>query len=115
MLQQGSPVRAVLQRMRASAQKLALHGKRRIFRDDIITYADVYNIYYKMIAQEIQKDTDPELSALCWMRELEHDGFYTCHQAGVFYGFSSPWQLSQLRDYGKIFCFDGTHNVYGYE
>jgi hypothetical protein len=114
LLREGSPVSLVLQRLRANASKLAQHGKTRIFRDDIITYEDVYNVHHKLTAQEIHKDTDPEFSAHKWMMELESQGFYTCHEAGIFYGFSSPWQLMQLRDYGKIICFDGTHTIYGY-
>ncbi|KAF8946478.1 hypothetical protein BGZ47_000420 [Haplosporangium gracile] len=63
LLQEGSPVRVVLERMRANARKLAQHGKTRIFRDDIITYEDVYNVHHKIMAQEVHKDTDSEFSA----------------------------------------------------
>ncbi|KAF9119229.1 hypothetical protein BG015_006392, partial [Linnemannia schmuckeri] len=82
LLREGSPVSVVLQRLRANASKLAQHGKTRIFRDDIITYEDVYNVHHKITTQEIHKDTDPEFSAHKWMRELENQGFYTCHEAG---------------------------------
>ncbi|KAG0247883.1 hypothetical protein BG011_000791 [Mortierella polycephala] len=91
LLQAGSPVREVLQRMRGNAEKLLQHGKRRIFRDDIITYEDVYNIHYSIMTKEIHKhESDPETSAQMWMEELKDDQFYTCYERGTFYAFSSP-------------------------
>jgi hypothetical protein len=114
-LQSGSPVRDVLYRMRARATKIAQLGKNKIFRDDIITYEDVYNAFYKKMVQETQKDKNHEVSAEKWMEELKGEGYFTCYQNGTYYGFASPWQLQQLRDNGKSFCFDGTHKVCGYE
>ncbi|KAF9192464.1 hypothetical protein BGZ51_005476 [Haplosporangium sp. Z 767] len=110
LLQTGSPVRDVLQRMRGSAEKLLQNGKRRTFRGDIIIYEDVYSTYYGMTAKEIHKNKpDLEASAHMWMEELETDQFYTCHETGISYAFSSSWQLKQLSNYGKIFCFYGIH------
>ncbi|KAG0332201.1 hypothetical protein BG005_005551, partial [Podila minutissima] len=65
------------------------------------------------MVSETRKNEDPDISACMWMEELATQGFYTCYQRGVYYGFSSPWQLEQLKQNGKIFCFDGTHQVYG--
>jgi hypothetical protein len=114
LLQSGSPVRDVLYRMRARATKIAQLGKTKIFRDDIITYEDVYNTFYKKMVQETQKNKNQEVSAEMWMEELKGEGYFTCYQNGTYYGFASPWQLQQLRDHGKSFCFDGTHKVCGY-
>jgi hypothetical protein len=113
LLQRGGSVKEVLQRMQTNAKHFAEFGKSRIFRDDIITYQDVYNIYHQMMIKEVERDKDPDLSATMWIEELAKDGYYTCYQSGLFYGFSSPWQLEQLKLNGKIICFDGTHKVYG--
>ncbi|GJJ74028.1 hypothetical protein EMPS_06386 [Entomortierella parvispora] len=113
LLQRGGLVKDVLQRMQMHAKRFSEFGKNRIFRDDIITYQDVYNIYHQMMIKEVERDKDPDLSATMWIEELAKDGYYTCYQSGLYYGFSSPWQLEQLKLNGKIFCFDGTHNVYG--
>ncbi|KAF9090779.1 hypothetical protein BGX27_002146 [Mortierella sp. AM989] len=65
-----------------------------VFRDDTITYEDVYNVYYQMMTKEIRKDEDPDISAENWI-----------HKLGT--------ELAQLKNNGEIFCFDGTHQVYG--
>ncbi|KAF9086523.1 hypothetical protein BGX27_003175, partial [Mortierella sp. AM989] len=86
----------------------------RVIRDDIITYEDVYNILYKINNKKARKHQDPIVSANMWMEDLERNGYFTFHDPqGQYYGFSSPWQLDQLRSYGEVFCFDGTHEVFG--
>ncbi|KAF9279730.1 hypothetical protein BGZ74_002785 [Mortierella antarctica] len=62
---------------------------------------------------ETRKDNNEDRLAELWMRQLFSEGYYTCYYPGKYYGFSLPWQLQQLRDNGKVFCFDGTHHVYG--
>jgi hypothetical protein len=94
----------------------ALEEGERVARDDVITYDDVYNVVYKINIKESRKHNDPIVSANMWMAELERKGYFTFyHPAGQYYGFSSPWQLEQLKSYGEVFCFDGTHEVFGYE
>lgn len=113
LLKRGGSVKEVLQRMQSSRGLFAKLGQTRIFRDDIITYEDVYNVYYQMMVKEIRKDNDPDISAQLWMEQLATEGYFSCWQRGIYYGFSSPWQLQKLKDNGKVFCFDGTHQVYG--
>ena len=114
LLENGASVREVLQRLQSSRSQFAQLGRTRVFRDDVITYEDVYNVNYQLMLKEIRKDDNEDRSAELWMRQLFSEGYHTCYYPGKYYGFSSPWQLQQLRDNGKIFCFDGTHHVYGY-
>ncbi|KAI9235125.1 MAG: hypothetical protein BYD32DRAFT_489142 [Podila humilis] len=114
LLENGASVREVLQRLQSSRSRFAQLGRTRVFRDDVITYEDVYNVNYQLMLKEIRKDDNEDRSAELWMRQLFSEGYHTCYYPGKYYGFSSPWQLQQLRDNGKIFCFDGTHHVYGY-
>ncbi|KAG0307241.1 hypothetical protein BGZ98_000748 [Dissophora globulifera] len=111
--QNGSPVREVLHRLRAKTDRFLKLDETRIFHDDIVTYKDVYSVYYKIVTKVTQKEKDEEQSAVKWMEELAAQSYYTCYEKGKYYGLSRPWQLQQLRDHGNIFCFDGTHNIYG--
>ncbi|KAF9931402.1 hypothetical protein BGZ67_005315 [Mortierella alpina] len=114
LLRNGSCLREVLQRLQGGTDHFAKLGKTRVFRNDIITYEDVYKeVYYRMMIIETRKDEDPEVSAQMWLKELAAEGYFTCFQKGVYYGFSSPWQLEQLKKNGDTFCFDGTYKVYG--
>ncbi|KAG0001771.1 hypothetical protein BGZ80_006119, partial [Entomortierella chlamydospora] len=83
LLQEGSPMREVLHRLRAKAEQLSRYGQTRIFRDDIITYEDVYNVFYKMTCNETRKDQDQDVSAELWMKELDSEGYYTCCEKGL--------------------------------
>ncbi|KAF9982827.1 hypothetical protein BGZ75_005695 [Mortierella antarctica] len=114
LLRNGSCLREVLQRLQGGTDHFVKLGKTRVFRNDIITYEDVYKeVYYRMMIIETRKDEDPEVSAQMWLEELAAEGYFTCFQKGVYYGFSSPWQLEQLKKNGDTFCFDGTYKVYG--
>ncbi|KAF9189779.1 hypothetical protein BGZ49_003776, partial [Haplosporangium sp. Z 27] len=93
MLQGGSLVREVLQRMQAKSNIIARYGKTRIFRDDTIIYEDMYNVFNEMMASETRKDDDPDISAQRWLEELAGEGYFTCYKSGEYYGFAAPWQL----------------------
>ncbi|KAG0370143.1 hypothetical protein BGZ54_007573 [Gamsiella multidivaricata] len=83
----------------------------RITRDDIVTYDDVYNIFYQIKITESRRDEDPVISSNKWMVEVGQQGYFTCFdKRGVYYGFAS--QL--IKPYGDVFCFDGTHEVCGF-
>ncbi|KAG0221718.1 hypothetical protein BGW42_007352, partial [Actinomortierella wolfii] len=86
-----------------------------VSRDDFITYDDVYNILYAIVAKEVRKSPDDVESAKLWMEELEKNNYFTFYDKahGLYHGFSSPWQLDQLRRWGDVFCFDGTHHARG--
>jgi len=66
----------------------------------------------------MRKDPDPTLSAIKWMEEFKANNAFTYYDQkdrtnGVYFGFSSMWQLEQLKAHGRVLCFDGTHNVFG--
>ncbi|KAG0229641.1 hypothetical protein BGW41_002910 [Actinomortierella wolfii] len=83
--------------------------------DDFITYKDVYNTLHAIIAKEVKKNPDDVKSAKLWMVELEKNNYLTFYDKthGRYFGFSSPWQLDQLRQWGDVLYFDGIHNVRG--
>lgn len=78
LLRSGSSVKEVLQRLQGDADRFAKLGKTRLFRDDIITYEDVYNVYYRMMIAETRKDQDPDISAQMWLEQLAAEGYFTC-------------------------------------
>ncbi|KAF9417474.1 hypothetical protein BGZ76_004529, partial [Entomortierella beljakovae] len=90
----------------------------RLSRDDFVTYDNVYNIWYKITCAKMRKDNDPVLSSIIWMKELAKDQAFTFYEQGdkpdgVYFGFSTKWQLEQLKENGRTVCFDGTHSVFG--
>ncbi|KAF9920133.1 hypothetical protein FBU30_010074, partial [Linnemannia zychae] len=95
-----------------------MRQKGRYSRDDFITYDDVYSIWYSIMVNKMRKDDDAVVSSVKWMEELENDGAFTYYDkddrvGGLYFGFSTTWQMNQLRAYGRTICFDGTHNVFG--
>ncbi|OAQ28296.1 hypothetical protein K457DRAFT_38118, partial [Linnemannia elongata AG-77] len=84
-------------------------------RGNFITYDDVYNILYAITAKEVRKSDDDTISARLWMEQLDKNNYFTFYDkvTDLYHGFSSPWQLDQLRQWGDVFCFDGTHHVRG--
>jgi hypothetical protein len=87
----------------------------RLSRDEFITYDDIYNIAYAIGNKKTRKDKDQFVSAKLWMDDLKSQGYFTYYdeEKGQFHGFSSPWQLEELRKWGDTFCFDATHNASG--
>lgn len=84
-------------------------------RDNFVTYDDVKHISEKLIRKKFQKHRFEFNSCELWMGELARQNFFTyTTRDGQCYGFSSPWQLEQLKLFGDVFCFDGTHEVGGY-
>ncbi|KAG0268622.1 hypothetical protein DFQ27_006260 [Actinomortierella ambigua] len=86
--------------------------------DDFITYGDIYNIWHDVIVGRMRRDVDPIVSSVKWMEKLEEDGAFTYydkddHRGGLYFGFSTAWQMSHLKAYGQNICLDGTHNVFG--
>lgn len=81
-------------------------------RDDFVTYDDVRHQYAKLIKTKFQKHKSEVRSCELWMEYLKEKGYFV-YEDDQCYGFSSPWQLEQLRLFGEVFCFDGTHEVGG--
>ncbi|KAG0236884.1 hypothetical protein BGW42_002382 [Actinomortierella wolfii] len=46
-------------------------------QDDFITYDDVYNEWYSIIAQRMWKDKDPVISSNRWMETFEASDYFT--------------------------------------
>ncbi|KFH63655.1 hypothetical protein MVEG_10349 [Podila verticillata NRRL 6337] len=60
LLENGASVREVLQRLQSSRSRFAQLGRARVFRDDVITYEDVYNVNYQLMLKEIRKDDNED-------------------------------------------------------
>ncbi|KAF9179471.1 hypothetical protein BGZ50_006890 [Haplosporangium sp. Z 11] len=90
-------------------------GGQRLSRDQFIAYDDVYNILYALTAKEMWKSDDPVTSAKLWMEDLKSQDYFTYYDSdhGLYHGFSSPWQLNELRRWGDVFCFDGMRHASG--
>lgn len=120
MLLRGMSIQAIMDQLtvdHARFTRLMDNGEiQRLCRDDFITYDDVYNILYAITSKEMRKDNDQLISARLWMEELRNQGYFTYYdqEHGIYHGFSSPWQLQELRKWGDVFCFDGTHHACGY-
>ncbi len=82
-----------------------------------IHHMRVYNLIYKKIAQESQKDADPVISLRKWGEHLENLGYFVINQEieispGTFiFGWVSPWQKSILANHQEIVCLDATHDT----
>ncbi|KAF9287995.1 hypothetical protein BGZ68_000950 [Mortierella alpina] len=116
LLRTGSPVREVMQRIRMDTDyytRLFLFANKKVARDSTITYKDIFNVQSDIMVGEISKAEDPYASADLWIEELARNAYVTCHEKGVHYGFTTPWQLGQLMKFGKVLCFDGKRRVYG--
>jgi len=120
MIMRGMSISAIMTQLtvdHARFTRLMEQGEtQRLSRDDFITYDDVYNILYTITSKQMRKDANPIISAQLWMEELKSQGYFTYYdqENGLYHGFSSPWQLEQLRKWGDVFCFDGTHHASGY-
>ncbi|KAF9971126.1 hypothetical protein BGZ75_001998, partial [Mortierella antarctica] len=119
MLLRGMTISTVMKQLTMDHAKftrlLAGSDKTGFSRDDFISYDDVYNIFYDIMARQMRKDENAIISARLWMESLQQEGYFTYYdqEHGVYHGFSSPWQLEQLRQWGDVFCFDGTHHACG--
>ncbi|KAF9956191.1 hypothetical protein BGZ72_002943 [Mortierella alpina] len=116
LLRTGSPVREVLQRIRMDTDfytRLFLFANKKVARNSTITYKDIFNAQSDMMVGEISRAEDPYVSADLWIEELARNAYVTCHEKGIHYGFTTPWQLGQLMKFGKVLCFDGKRRVYG--
>ncbi|KAF9931854.1 eukaryotic translation initiation factor 2C, 2 [Linnemannia zychae] len=122
LLKQGSSIQRVMQQLTMDNDKftqITRGNDQQLSRNDIITFDDVYNIWFKFTAAAVRKDPDPVLSARKWMEEFESNGGFTFYDKddktnGSYYGFASLWQLQQLKTHGSTICFDRAHNVFGY-
>ncbi|KAG9319601.1 hypothetical protein KVV02_003870 [Mortierella alpina] len=119
MLMRGMSINAIMDRLTMDyasfSRFLEDPSHERLSRDKFISYEDVYNIAYVMNAKVMRKHADQTVSVRLWMKDLERQGFFTYYdrEHALFHGFSSPWQLDQLRMWGDVFCFDGTHHDCG--
>ncbi|KAF9926595.1 hypothetical protein FBU30_003843, partial [Linnemannia zychae] len=120
MIMRGMSIQAIMTNLTVDHAKFTrfLEGEETLplSRDNFITYDDVYNILHAITAKEVRKHNDEAVSARLWMEELDRAGYFTfCdNDNDLFHGFSSPWQLDQLRKWGDVLCFDGTHHARGY-
>ncbi|KAF9920024.1 hypothetical protein FBU30_010242, partial [Linnemannia zychae] len=80
----GSTISMVMRQLTMEHGKFTqiLRQKSCFSRNDFITYDDVYNIW--------------------------HDD----RVGGLYFGFPTTWQMDQLKAYGRMIYFDGTHNVF---
>src|SRR5690554_553878 len=119
---QGSTIQRVMQQLTMDYEKFTRIVRRngyQLTRDDFLTYDDVYNIWYQITTETTRMNDDPTLSAIKWMEEFEANNGFTYYDRsdktnGVYFGFSSRWQLEQLKAHGRVLCFDGTHNAFGH-
>ncbi|KAK3829638.1 MAG: hypothetical protein J3R72DRAFT_517198 [Linnemannia gamsii] len=77
--------------------------------------SDVYYIWHTINTTAMRKDSDTTLSVMKWLEEIEGKGGFTFYNRvdtakGVFYGFTTVWQLRQLRYHSQSLCLDGTYN-----
>ncbi|KAK3835514.1 MAG: hypothetical protein J3R72DRAFT_477448 [Linnemannia gamsii] len=118
-IMRGMSITAIMDQLTMDHAKFArfLEGKETmaLSRDSFITYDDVYNILHAITAKEVRKSDDDTISARLWMEELDKNNYFTFYDKvnGLYHGFSSPWQLDQLRQWDDVFCFDGTHHARG--
>ncbi|KAF8924043.1 hypothetical protein BGZ58_002245 [Dissophora ornata] len=69
----------------------------RIAQDHIVTYDDVYNVYYQIKVAESRKDEDPIISSNKWMAELKTQEYFTSFDEQGVYKASrhrGRWNLS---------------------
>jgi hypothetical protein len=116
----GSTISMVMRQLTMEDDKFTqvLRQQSHFSRQDFITYGDVYNIWHGVMVSKMRKDDDAVVSSIKWMEELERDGGFTYYDkddrvGGHYFGFSTTWQMNQLKTYGRTICFDGTHNVFG--
>lgn len=120
LIMRGMSITAIMNQLTMDHAKFArfLEGKETmaLSRDNFITYDDVYNILHAITAKEVRKSDDDTISARLWMEELDKNKYFTLYDKlnCLYHGFSSPWQLDQLRQWSDVFCFDGTHHSCGY-
>ncbi|KAF9176616.1 hypothetical protein BGZ49_006088, partial [Haplosporangium sp. Z 27] len=106
MIMRGMSISAIMAQLtvdHARFTRLMEQGEtQRLSHDDFITYDDVYNILYTITSKQMRKDANPIISAQLWMEELKSQGYFTYYDQanGLYHGFSSPWQLEQLRKWG---------------
>ncbi|KAF9968897.1 hypothetical protein BGZ73_009080 [Actinomortierella ambigua] len=89
-----------------------------LLQDDIITYDDVYNEWYSVIARRVRGDKDPVVSSNRWMEFYEASNYFAYYDKedrtlGMYFGFSTAWQLEQIHKHGWTLCLDGTHKIFG--
>ncbi len=82
-----------------------------------IHYMRVYNLLYKKITRDSQKDADPNESLRRWAETLANEEYFIVHRnIGVspstfIFGWSSPWQKQILANHQDIICLDATHDT----
>ncbi|KAF9167266.1 Calcium-responsive transcription factor [Actinomortierella ambigua] len=85
-------------------------------QDNLISYNDVYQLWYDICMDGAQKYPDEKVSAKMWMDDLTKENYFTCCTVydGLYYAFSSKWQLEQLKAHGSTLYFDGLHRIARY-
>lgn len=82
-----------------------------------IHYMRTYNLIYKKITRDSQKDSDPNESLKRWGETLSAEGYFVVHRnldlfPGTFiFGWSSPWQRGIMNTHQDIACLDATHDT----
>ncbi|KAF9898986.1 hypothetical protein EC991_009822, partial [Linnemannia zychae] len=93
LLLQGSSIKNVMDRLTLNYDRfmdIVRGNGQRLSRDDLITYEDVYNIWYNINNDLMKKDPDAILSAMKWLEEIESKGGFS------FYNKSDITQASIL-------------------
>ncbi|KAF9976955.1 hypothetical protein BGZ75_010444, partial [Mortierella antarctica] len=92
MLLRGMTISTIMKQLtmdHAKFTRLLVDGKNsRFSRDDFISYDDVYNVFYDIMARRMRKDEDARISARLWMESLQEEGFFTYYDEE--HGFGIP-------------------------
>ncbi|KAG0241558.1 hypothetical protein BGW41_005718 [Actinomortierella wolfii] len=86
-------------------------------RDDALTLADIFDIWYQLTIKEELKSKAPTERDSCrmWMRELKNDGYITMTEPtpqGDLYGWTSLWQLEHIKQYGGVLNLDRDEDLF---
>ncbi|KAG0371733.1 hypothetical protein BGX24_001263, partial [Mortierella sp. AD032] len=113
---------------RAIRDKFTLHSdvlhsllsKGTLTRDDFVTTIDIANIYDAYWKEKSQEHSDCRISMSIWADKKQSEGNFIFRWNKIpedgsttkfGYGFSSPWQLDNLRASGGAIGLDSTYNV----
>ncbi|CAG8676055.1 38949_t:CDS:2 [Gigaspora margarita] len=99
-------------------------------RDKLLTYEDIYNIFYKEIYQKYCYNNIDAISVLQWVDILKknkenlnnlnnpilsHFQMYNNNRQMFQLGFHTSWQYKLYQDHNEIIHIDSTHNTNAYK
>ncbi|KAF9971220.1 hypothetical protein BGZ73_005888 [Actinomortierella ambigua] len=104
-----SPSSSSLPLSAAAASASAGTGQRR-GRDDALTLADIFDLWYQLtLKDELAKAPSERDACRKWMTDLKKEGYITMTektQSGEMYGWTSKWQLELIQQHGGVLCLD---------